>query len=241
MVNIIYFILVTPSGKPHAAIGHASTPTLNPKSPDFKWTDHGKIVQSIMGRDTWQAIDANAIIDDEGKPWLAFGSFWDGIKLVRLTDDMSALKWPQEWHTLARRPSNQEPYEYLLTDSQVEAAFLYKHDGYYYLFVSFDMCCRGTKSDYKIAVGRSKSITGPYLDKVGFPMLGGGGTVVAIGDGKKWAALGHNSVYSMDGKDFLFAHGYSINDNGDSKLIVVELKWDENGWPVIDLDERISK
>lgn len=227
-------------GKPHAAIGHATTPTLNPESPDFKWTDHGKIVQSIMGRDYWQAIDANAIVDENGDPWLAFGSFWDGIKLVRLTNDMSALKWPQEWHSLARRPTAQKPFEYELTDSQIEAAFIYKHEDYYYLFVSLDMCCRGTKSDYKLAVGRSKSIKGPYLNEVGFDMIDGNSTVIAIGDGKKFAALGHNSVYKVDGKELMFAHGYSIPDNGDSKLIVVELEWDENGWPVIDLDKRIS-
>ncbi|WP_445738372.1 arabinan endo-1,5-alpha-L-arabinosidase [Mariniflexile sp.] len=228
-------------GKPHAAIGHATNPTLNPESKDFKWTDHGKIVQSILNRDMWQAIDPNVIVDEEGMPWLAFGSFWDGIKLVKLTDDMSSLKWPQDWHSIARRPSEKELYEYSLEDSQIEAAFIYKHSNLYYLFVSFDMCCRGVNSDYKIAVGRSKTVTGPYIDKVGFPMLGGGGTVVSIGDGKKWAALGHNSVYEIEGKDYMFAHGYSIPDNGEPKLIVSEIKWDKNDWPIIDLNDRITK
>lgn len=224
-------------GKPHAAIGHATNPTLDPDSPDFKWTDHGKIIQSVLGRDLWQAIDPNIIVDEEGTPWMAFGSFWDGIKLVKLTDDMSSLTWPQEWHSIARRPSEQELYEYALYDSQIEAAFIYKHNDYYYLFVSFDMCCRGVNSDYKIAVGRSRKVTGPYLDKVGYSMLVGGGTVIAIGDGKQWAALGHNSVYNIDGKDMLFAHGYSIPDNGASELIVTELKWDEQGWPIVDLEQ----
>ena len=224
-------------GKPHAAIGHATNPTLNPNNKRFKWTDHGKIVQSVMGRDTWQAIDPNAIVDENGTPWLAFGSFWDGIKLVRLTDDMKALKLPQEWHSLARRPSTQKPYEYLLMDSQIEAAFIYKHQEYYYLFVSFDMCCRGVNGDYKIAVGRSKSLQGPYLDKVGYNMLDGGGTVIAIGDGVKWAAIGHNSVYQIDGKDYLFTHAYSIPHNGESKLIISEIKWDANHWPIIDVSD----
>lgn len=225
-------------GKPHAAIGHASNPTLNPDSPGFKWTDHGKIVQSVLNRDLWQAIDPAAVVDEDGTPWLAFGSFWDGIKLVKLTDDMMSLTWPQEWHSIARRPSDQQLYEYELYDSQVEAAFIYRHNDYYYLFVSFDICCHGINSDYKIAVGRAKEITGPYLDKLGNDMLLGGGTVIAIGDGQKWAALGHNSVYNIDGKDYLFCHGYSIPDNGVSKLIVTQLKWDAEGWPVIDLKHR---
>ena len=234
LYHLFYACNATP-GKPDAAIGHATNPTLDPKSPKFRWTDHGKIIQSVMERDMWQAIDPNAIIDENGTPWLAFGSFWDGIKLVKLTEDMMSLTWPQEWHSLARRPSQKQFYEYSLEDSQIEAAFIFKHAEYYYLFVSFDMCCHGLDSDYKIAVGRSKSITGPYIDRVGFPMLTGGGTVIAIGDGKRWAAVGHNSVYKFDDKDYLVAHGYSIPDNGAPKLIVSELKWDDRGWPIIEL------
>ncbi len=222
-------------GKPHAAIGHASNPTLDPKSRNFKWTDHGKIVQSVMGRDTWQAIDPNAVLDESGHPWLAFGSFWDGIKLVRLRDDMMGLTWPEEWHSLARRPSAQRPYEYSLRDSQIEAAFIFKRGPYYYLFVSFDLCCRGVNGDYKIAVGRSTDLTGPYFDRQGVDMLDGGGTIVAKGDGARWAAVGHNGVYRMDGKDYMVTHAYSIPDKGASKLVVKELTWDGDGWPVVDL------
>ncbi len=232
--NLFYACNAKP-GKPHAAIGHASTPTLNPKSPNYKWTDHGKIVQSVLNRDMWQAIDPNVIVDEQGTPWFIFGSFWDGIKAVKMTDDMMKLKWPEEWHSISRRPSTQKMYNYGLEDSQTEGAFLYKHGDYYYQFVSFDMCCRGVKSNYHIVVGRSKSVTGPYVDRAGFSMMDGGGTVVAIGDGKKWAALGHNSVYKIDGKEYLFAHGYSIADNGISQLIVTELKWDSEEWPIVEL------
>lgn len=232
--HIFYACNATP-GKPDAAIGHASTPTLNPASPKFKWTDHGKIVQSVLNRDLWQAIDPNIIVDEKGTPWFIFGSFWDGIKAVKMTDDMMKLKWPEEWHTIARRPSTQKLYNYGLEDSQIEGAFVYKHGEYYYLFASFDMCCRGLNSNYHVVVGRSKSVTGPYLDKAGFSMMDGNGTDFAIGDGKKWAALGHNSVYNVDGKDLFVAHGYSIPDNGASKLIVTEFKWDANGWPVIEI------
>ena len=222
-------------GKPHAAIGHATNPTLNPTNPSYKWTDQGKIVQSVLNRDLWQAIDPNVIVDEKGTPWFVFGSFWDGIKAVKMTNDMMKFKWPEEWHSIARRPSTQKLYQYTLEDSQVEAAFVYKHGEYYYLFASFDMCCRGINSDYNIVVGRSKSITGPYHDKAGYSMLDGGGSVIAIGDGKKWAALGHNSVYNLDGKDYLLAHGYSIPDNGVPKLIVTKLEWNSDGWPIVDL------
>lgn len=218
-------------GKPHAAIGHATNPTLDPNSPHYKWTDQGKIVQSVLNRDLWQAIDPTVVIDEKGIPWFVFGSFWDGIKAVRMTDDLMKFKWPEEWHSIARRPSTQKLYEYSLNDSQIEGAFVYRHGDYFYLFVSFDMCCRGVNSNYHIVVGRSKSMTGPYLDRSGFSMMDGGGNELAIGDGKKWAALGHNSVYQQKGKDYLVAHGYSIPDKGASELIVTELEWDSEGWP----------
>ncbi|SCY19155.1 family 43 glycosylhydrolase [Flavobacterium caeni] len=229
--HLFYACNATP-GKPNAAIGHATTPTLDPKDPRFKWTDHGKIIQSILGRDTWQAIDGTVFIDN-GTAWLIFGSFWDGIKAVKLTPDLMQLKWPEEWHTIARRPSQQKPYNYGLEDSQIEGAFVYKHGDYYYLFASFDMCCRGINSNYHVVVGRSKSITGPYLDKAGYDMIDGNGTDFAIGDGKQYAALGHNSVYRIDGKDLFVAHAYSIPDDGDSKLVVWELEWDAQGWPIL--------
>lgn len=223
-------------GMPHAAIGHATNPTLNSASPNYKWTDQGKIVQSVLNRDLWQAIDPNVIVDEKGTPWFVFGSFWDGIKAVKMTDDMMKLKWPEEWHTIARRPSTQKLYNYGLEDSQIEGAFVYKRGEYYYLFTSFDMCCNGVKSNYHIVVGRSKSVTGPYLDRRGFSMMDGNGTVIAIGDGKKWAALGHNAVYTINGKDYLFAHGYSIADKGASELIVTVLSWDDEGWPIVELN-----
>ncbi|MES2486704.1 MAG: family 43 glycosylhydrolase [Bacteroidota bacterium] len=232
--HIFYACNATP-GKPDAAIGHATTPTLNQKSPNYKWTDQGKIVQSVMGRDQWQAIDATVIVDDAGTPWFVFGSFWDGIKAVKMTKDMMKFAHPEEWHTIARRPTSQKPYNYGLEDSQIEGAFVYRHGDYYYLFASFDMCCRGVNSNYHVVVGRSKSVTGPYVDKAGYDMIDGNGTDFAIGDGVKYAALGHNSVYNIEGKEYFVAHGYSIPDGGASKLIITELKWDANGWPLIQL------
>jgi len=65
-----------------------------------------------LNRDLWQAIDLNIIVDEKGTPWFIFGSFWDGIKAVKMTDDMMKLKWPEEWYTIARRSSTQKLYNY---------------------------------------------------------------------------------------------------------------------------------
>lgn len=220
-------------GKNTSAIGHATNPTLNPSDPAFKWTDHGLLLQSVPERDSWNAIDPNIIVDDNGTPWMDFGSFWDGLKLVKLTKDMSAIAHPEEWYSISRRNYRPVKDNYTVTnDNAVEAPFIMRHGMYYYLFVSFDYCCKGNKSDYKIAVGRSEKVTGPYLDKEGRSLSAGGGSVVLQGN-EQWAGVGHCAAYHFDNKDYLIAHGYSIPEEGASKLVIREIHWDKNGWPTV--------
>ncbi len=217
-------------GKNTSAIGHATNITLDPTAPNFKWTDHGMILQSIQGRDNWNAIDPNIVIGNDGSPWMAFGSFWDGIKLVKLTNDLMALSQPEEWYSLSRRttiPGSQKK-----GNGAVEAPFIMRHNGFYYLFVSFDYCCKGTQSNYKVAVGRSKEVTGPYLDKNGIDMAEGGGTILIQGD-SVWAGIGHNAAYHFNGTDYFVAHAYSIAENGTPKLLLKPITWTDDGWPEI--------
>lgn len=217
-------------GKNTSAIGHATNTTLDPTAPDFKWTDHGMILQSIQGRDNWNAIDPNIVIDNDGSPWMVFGSFWDGIKLVKLTNDLMALSQPEKWYSLSRRttiPGSGEK-----GNGAVEAPFIMQHDGFYYLFVSFDYCCKGLQSNYKVAVGRSKEVTGPYLDKNGINMADGGGTILIQGD-SVWAGIGHNAAYHFDDTDYFVAHAYSIAEGGTPKLLLKPLTWTADGWPEI--------
>lgn len=216
-----------------SVIGHATTPTLDPGHPDYKWTDRGKIVQSIPNRDMWNAIDPNVIVDEEGTPWMNFGSFWDGIKMVKLTKDMMSVAQPEEWYSLSRRQRTFSLDETNPGDGAVEAPFIMKHGKYYYLFVSFDYCCRGLKSDYKVVVGRSEKVTGPYLDKEGVRMDKGGGSIVIQGN-KDWAGVGHNSAYRFDGKDYYISHAYSISEDGAPKLIIRPMNWTEDGWPTVE-------
>ena len=219
-------------GKNTSAIGHATTPTLDRKDPRFKWTDHGMVIQSVPNRDSWNAIDPNIIIDEKGTPWMTFGSFWDGIKLVRLTDDLNAVAEPQEWYSISRRQRSVSVKSEDAGDGAVEAPFIMKHGEYYYLFVSFDYCCRGLKSDYKVAVGRSKDVRGPYLDRDGKSMEHGGGTIIVKGD-KNWAGIGHCAAYKFEGKYYFIAHAYSVKNDGTPMLYVRTIKWTEDGWPIV--------
>lgn len=219
-------------GKNTSAIGHATTPTLDREDPRFKWTDHGMVIQSVPNRDSWNAIDPNIIIDEKGTPWMTFGSFWDGIKLVRLTDDLNAVAEPQEWYSISRRQRSVSVKSEDAGDGAVEAPFIMKHGEYYYLFVSFDYCCRGLKSDYKVAVGRSKDVRGPYLDRDGKSMEYGGGTIIVKGD-KNWVGIGHCAAYKFEGKYYFIAHAYSVKNDGTTMLYVRIMKWTEDGWPII--------
>lgn len=214
-------------GKNTSAIGLASTPTLNPQSPLYKWTDHGLVIRSQAGKNDWNAIDPAVIMDKEGCPWLSYGSFWDGIQLVSLKTDMKTPKGIPT--TIARRYNlKNNPQE---KTNPIEAPFIVHHEGYYYLFVSFDYCCKGLESNYKVAVGRSKDIEGPYLDKEGKKMLDGGGTIILQGN-ERYSGIGHCAVYEFDGKWYIIAHGYDKQVDGSSNLFLHELRW-EFGWPKV--------
>jgi arabinan endo-1,5-alpha-L-arabinosidase len=223
---------VSAFGKNTSAIGVTINETLDPESPEYRWNDQGLVVESIPNRDHWNAIDPAIVEDENGDFWMSFGSFWSGIKLVKLDDDLIRLAEPQEWHSLARRPGDPRDPAADPGSGAIEAPYIFRKDGWYYLFVSFDKCCRGMDSDYKIMVGRSKSVTGPYVDRKGTPMLQGGGTLVLEGN-DNWVALGHNAAYTFDGKDYLVFHAYETADKAKQKLRILPIAWDD-GWPVVD-------
>ncbi|MDI9364295.1 MAG: family 43 glycosylhydrolase [Flavobacterium sp.] len=229
----LYYSIST-FGKNNSAIGLATNATLNPKDSNYKWLNHGKVFRSYANKDRFNAIDPNFITDNKGSPWLSFGSFWSGIKLIKLNVDGTSINTTNNnIYSIASRSSK----DFTMVDSSkndgaIEAPFIYKKNKYYYLFTSLALCCRAEKSTYKIAVGRCTNITGPYLDKQGIDMLHGGGTILAAGD-NNWYAVGHNGIANLNGKDYIIYHGYDKNDNGKSKLVLQQLLWDAEGWPKI--------
>lgn len=235
------FYSVSAFGKNTSCIGVASTKTLHTDSPDYGWEDHGLVIQSFPDSTNWNAIDPNLIIDEKGKPWLSYGSFWDGLQLVKLKDDLTGPAKGQKPVTFcSRKPDPKLPNPPSIDNNPVnaggnavEAPFIYKKGKYYYLFASFDYCCKGLRSNYKIAVGRSKKVQGPYLDKEGKSMRNGGGTIFMQGDAD-WSGLGHNAVVNMDNGDYIIFHAYDVHENGQSKLRIFQLGWDKDGWPFAD-------
>lgn len=227
------FYSVSVFGKNTSAVGLATNKTLNEDDANYKWVDQGKIIQSTPRETDWNAIDPNLIIDEKGIPYLSFGSFWGGLKLVKLTRDSLKVDDPvNEITTIAsRRAANVKTGA-----NAIEAPFIYKKDKFYYLFASIDYCCKGEKSTYKVIVGRADKVNGPYKDKEGKNLAEGGGSIVVSGN-DNWYGVGHNAVANFNNQDYLVFHGYDASDKGISKLLIRKIKW-QNGWPTVNLEEK---
>ncbi|MGA2441041.1 MAG: arabinan endo-1,5-alpha-L-arabinosidase, partial [Tepidisphaeraceae bacterium] len=215
----LYFA-VSRFGKNNSRIGLETNTTLDPKDVKHPWIDHGPVIETHL-TDNWNAIDPAVAFDTDNNPWLVMGSFWDGIKMRRL-DPTTGLLSPDDpkLYSLARRPK----------PDAIEAPYIFHHGDYFYLFVSFDYCCRGVKSTYKIMVGRSRQITGPYTDETGKAMLDGGGSLIQA-TRKNVIGPGHCGVLHARGTDWLVHHFYDGNDHGRATLEIQPLTWDANQWP----------
>ncbi len=219
-------------GKNTSGIAMATNKTLNPKSPDYRWIDHGLVLQSRL-EDDFNAIDPNLVFDEQGRAWLSFGSFWSGIKMRRIDPKTGMLSAEDtKLYSIASRKRPPNPPANppgLPGDWQaIEAPFIVHHDSYFYLFVSFDLCCRGTKSNYKTMVGRSRNVTGPYLDENGTAMLAGGGTPVLVGN-QRWIGPGGESLLLQKEGDIIVYHAYD-GKSGEPWLQISTIAW-VNGWP----------
>jgi arabinan endo-1,5-alpha-L-arabinosidase len=218
---LLYYSVST-IGKMTSAIGLATTPTLDPKDPAYHWTDEGIVVQTHERQpgQAYNALDPAVFQDTDGSLWLVFGSYWSGIKLIQLDPKTG------------KRIAPDSPLHSLAYNESIEASYLCKHDDYYYLFVNWNGCCQGTNSTYNIRIGRSKTITGPYLDKVGSDMLQSGGSVFLPKANGPLFGPGHAGTLNAEGKNW-FTSDFEgdIRMDGKATLAIMPLKWNADGWP----------
>jgi arabinan endo-1,5-alpha-L-arabinosidase len=218
----LYYSIST-FGKNESAIGLAVNRTLDPASADYRWEDQGMVVRSHK-EDDWNAIDPNIAIQDDHHIWLVWGSFWSGIKMRRIDPRTGKLSAEDTTlYSLAGRPRTPD------IRGSIEAPFLFRHDGYWYLFASFDFCCRGAQSTYNIVVGRSRAITGPFVDREGRLMREGGGTPVLRATTPNWRGPGHNAVLHASDTNYIVFHAYQ-GVTGKPFLQISTLVW-RDGWP----------
>lgn len=210
-------------GSNHSAIGLATNRTLDQADPAFGWVDRGLVVQSRQ-HDRHNAIDPNLFVDREGRHWLSWGSFWDGLKMTRIDPATGKRLGDDPLLSLAWRPvARGEP-------SAIEAPFIVARGDYYYLFASFDFCCRGAKSTYFVVCGRSREVTGPYVDVNGRSMMEGGGSIVIQGDAR-FKGTGHNAFLRDGERDYLVYHAYDTENTGTPCLRISPIHWTTDGWP----------
>ncbi|KAJ4362218.1 hypothetical protein N0V95_001462 [Ascochyta clinopodiicola] len=181
------------------------------------WTNHGVVIET-NARSAYNAIDPNLIVDAEGKWWLSFGSFGNGIKLISI-NSKTGMRLGSNMVNIASRGNS----------GAIEGPVIVRHGNYYYLWVSFDKCCNGAASTYNVRVGRSTNVQGPYVDRSGKQMMSGGGTLV-MGSHGAIRGPGHNAVFTDKDADVLVYHYYRQSD-GAAQLGINLLRYD-NGWPV---------
>ncbi|WP_252852148.1 arabinan endo-1,5-alpha-L-arabinosidase [Aeoliella straminimaris] len=217
----LLFFSVSTFGANTSAIGVTTNKTLDPDDPEYSWTEPRLVIKSDPSCN-YNAIDPGVVVDQEGKLWMSFGSFWNGIQLVELDPDTGTRIAPDS------------PVTTLADYDSIEAPHIYHHDGYYYLFLNWGICCRGTRSTYNIRVGRSKKITGPYLDQEDKDMTLGGGTLLLETEGN-FVGPGHPGIWQEADKHYLGMHFYNGAMNGVSQYAIRPLTWDEDGWPSVEL------
>lgn len=181
------------------------------------WTDQGAVLSS-SATSKYNCIDPAFIY--AGAPFMVYGSWFDGIYMVRLSSsNMKPNASPVQIATRAAR------------SNAIEGACIWDGgNGYFYLFASFDNCCRGVDSTYSIRYGRSQSATGPFLDKNGVSLLQGGGTLL-IGTNGNMIGPGGQSVFKMkDGTPAMVFHFYDKGNNGMATLELKRIRLN-NGWP----------
>jgi arabinan endo-1,5-alpha-L-arabinosidase len=192
--------------------------SLDPDSPDYKWHQGGKVASS-NGLEDCNAIDPGAFLDPTtGRLWLTYGSYVGYIRLVELDPKTGMDLHPDE-----------KPIDLAING---EASDMFYHDGWYYLLDTHGSCCAGSNSGYNIRVGRSRKVTGPFVDGMGIDMIEGGGTML-IGSGGRFIGPGHFGLLNLgDGLQMFSMHWEADLDQGGASVLDIRpLLW-KDGWPV---------
>jgi arabinan endo-1,5-alpha-L-arabinosidase len=215
-----YYVYVAANigAQPKAAVNMIWSKTLDPDSPDYKW-EEGGVVASSDGIEDSNAIDPGIFLDPtDGRLWLTYGSYFGYIRLVQLDPK-----------TGKRVNPNDQPRNLAIN---CEASDMIYHDGWYYLLATHGSCCRGADSGYNIRVGRSKKVTGPYLDAEGIDMIQGGGKLL-IGSGGRVIGAGHFGLLDLgQGVQKFSMHWEADLDRGGASVLDIRpLLW-KDGWPL---------
>ncbi|WP_163580268.1 arabinan endo-1,5-alpha-L-arabinosidase [Gracilibacillus saliphilus] len=225
-----YFMYYAASqfGKTQSFIGVATS-----KDIEGPYQYLGEVYKSEQGTGGPNAIDPNITFDEDGTPWMVYGSFFGGLYVAEVNPKTGKLKHSGRGRLIAQRNKS--------VDRALEGPYILYHPlfQYYYLFVSYDSLF----SNYNIRVARSKSIEGPYYDfignkmtdlespqyEIGMKVLGG---YQFLGD-DGWIAPGHNSVLTDEGQHYICHHIRAAKDKRWHYLHIRKIGWTNDGWPLV--------
>ncbi|MDR1225023.1 MAG: family 43 glycosylhydrolase [Tannerella sp.] len=210
---VLYYSMSVWGGEWTCGIGVATA-----DRPEGPFTDRGKLFRSSeIG--VQNSIDP-FYMEDNGKKYLFWGSF-RGIYAIELDGEGLKIKEGAEKRKIA--------------GTAFEGTYIHKKGAYYYLFASTGSCCEGIKSTYKLVVGRSASLFGPYLDKSGKDMMDNGRTTV-IDRNSRFTGNGHCSEIVRDdaGSGWILYHGVDTDNPKGRVLLLDRIRWDSEKWPCID-------
>lgn len=192
--------------------------TLDPSSPDFHYTDPVEVASSD-GMEDNDAIDPGVLLDPtDGRMWVSYGTYFGNIRLIELDPETGC------------RVRGNKAIDIAI---DCEATDLIYRDGFYYLLGTHGTCCDGVNSTYNIVCGRSRKVTGPYVDNVGRSMIEGGGKMVAGAEPRRVGAGHFGRMVIDEGVEVAsFHYEADFDRSGHSVLAIRPLLW-RNGWPEV--------
>lgn len=205
----------------NSSIGYATNVTLDKNNPNYKWEDHGLVISFKNGGEGVNVIDPNVFVDKDGKLWLLYGSYQQGLRMVELNSKTGKLL------------DEKNPKLIKLSSHLGEGVFLIKGPEYYYIFASRGICCKGIDSNYQMVMGRSKNIEGPYLTKEGKSWVDDNYSLFLAGDEKE-PGRGHNGFFAEKDTTYIVYHAYTRSAEGKSLLNIKPLYMTADQWPTVE-------
>lgn len=208
-------------GKNTSGLGVVVTDNLDIDATSYTWTDLGEVHQS-KASDNYNAIDGDVVMDENGTPWMSFGSWWQGIRLVKL-DPTTGKKADTQIYSIANRGG-----------AGIEGPSILKRGGFYYLFTSWDVCCSFnpvSATTYNTRMGRATSVTGPYLDRSGKNLMNGGGTLMLSRYYRYYGPGGGSAFWDINRPRFVNHYYDTLRAGNPPTLQIRDLVFSDDGWP----------
>lgn len=196
-------------------------------APEGPYNDHGPLVCQIPERGGVGSIDPDFVRDEAGRPFLVWKADGNDARPLQPTSIYAQQLSEDATKLLGKRKEilrNDAPWEGNVT----EGSFILRRGDWFYHFYAGNACC-GRACDYAVGVARSRHLLGPWEKYAKNPI---------VAANREWQCPGHGSVVeTADGRDFFLYHSYRRSIDAFSigrESVLDEVKWNAEGWPVID-------